>query len=178
MEIKGASPGRVFTTVQILRPDGKLLELKVQALPLGYWAQLGKWIPAAVPPLKGHIRDKDGHYVKDGDGRPLPDYDWLDEQYLVDAATVTRLQDMLCLAEALSANPELRFNAKPNRNRMRQYAEALLEEMTEFGFSDGDFSRLTNAILTASQVTPDRIKKAREDFLAEKEAKKPPAIPK
>ncbi len=167
MKIEGASPGRNTIEVSLPRPGGKIVTLMVSALPLGFWQQVKEWLPDASPPQSGFARDDDRKLLKDTEGRPIASYAWQDKKYLARQVHIGHLQNILGVAEALSTEPKVSFDAKPHKNRMEEYAEALAKEFSEFGFGDGDINALLRAVLKASSVSPKRIEKAREDFLSE-----------
>ncbi len=170
MEIEGTKPGRNRTTVTLARPEGGAITLIVTALPLGFWGDVDKWIPPPQPPQKGFVRDGT-KAVKDSEGRPIPEFDESDPDYLAKKEEVTRLQNAICVVEALRDEPKVKFVAKPHKNRMPEYAQAVLDEMADFGLSDSDFVQLTRSIMLASIITPDMLGAKREDFLAEKAEK-------
>ncbi len=166
MKIKGAAPGRNTADVTLGRPGGKSVTLTVSALPLGYWDDVEQWIPEPRPPQSGFVRDTDRALAKDAQGRPVAEYDRDDPKYLAACKRATILQNALCIAEALQNEPKVTFDAKPSRNRMEKYAEALIDEMKEFGLSDGDQVAILRAVGTASSISFTRLAEEREGFLS------------
>ena len=173
MEIEGIAPGRNTAKVTLARPSGEPLELTLQALPLGFTEQLEEWIPSPSPPQDGFLRGDDRKLVKDSSGRPIAKYDTQNAAYLVEDRKAKSLQNALAIAEALEADQRVKFKAKPNKNRMREYAEGILAELDEFGFSEADLGSLITGVVTASSVTAARLTRLREDFLSEKQAQEP-----
>jgi len=171
MEIEGAVAGRNTAKVTLARPSGESLVLTLQAFPLGFTEQLEMWIPSPSPPQDGFLRGDDRKLLKDNTGRPIAKYDAQNADYLAEDRKVKRLQNALAVAESLEADPRVKFTAKANRNRMREYAEGILAELEAFGFSEADLGMLLTGVLKASSVTAARLMRLREDFLPETQAR-------
>ena len=169
MKIEGFTKGLLQRDVTIERPDGPLT-LKLTALPIGFMEQLERDIPSPVPKQIGWLRTRGnrGSFIKGSDGRMVPELNNEDPKFKLAEEIARRLQNILCITEALRGESKIEFATKLAGSKSRlAYAEGLLAEFLAFGFSFGDLGKLVVATIDVSGVTGDKIQAARESFLSE-----------
>jgi len=144
------------STVVLERSEESGLEpikLTIYALPPTYADDAEAEIPSPNPPFKGLSRNKKGRLDKDDQNRPIKVYDEQDPQFLKDESRARHLQSVKMVVDALDPS-EMGFETQKDEQDPSGYYAAVFQEMTDYGFSMGDFLALVKAVATVSNMEP------------------------
>lgn len=141
------------------------IELTVEALPSDYWEELEREIPDPVPPQTGLQRDESGKVMFDEQGRPVPKFDWTDENYRQKQKEAQSLQSVKMVVDGL-ADGEVEFRAEKSDDPVAYY-RAVQREMREFGLNLGDVVRIARAVQDVSNISGSDIEEAMDGFFGE-----------
>jgi hypothetical protein len=168
MKVKGEALVRKTQHLPVgITASGKSVVVLVQALPYGFTDWLDDILPEPPVPFDDFVRDKRRKIVYDDLNRPIPSYDYADPDYQARLRRVNRLQTVMMVREALSADEDISWDTDPENYDLpkdyEDYAEALEKELTEaFGWGAvGDIIRCSNAL---SGIDPERLERFEELF--------------
>ncbi|MCA9081441.1 MAG: hypothetical protein KDA58_12835 [Planctomycetaceae bacterium] len=165
-------PTQLTTPCVLRRAAGDQLTLQLRPLPLGFHRRLRERnIVPPAPPLRV-ARDSNGRPIKDTQGHAVTLSDPHRPEYLAQLEAYHHRVAILSLAEALSDDPEIRFetlcpNDAANTTASDQwlaYADALAEELETAGFTAGDLIRLCQEICRLSNLFDDHIQTQAANF--------------
>ena len=158
MRIDGVDMARDTMEVKLPRRKGEDVVLEIVALPLGFNDVMNRELIEPRPPQKGWAKDAKGSTVRDGKGLPIPDYQLDDPAYLEAERLHRRRSNVLMIAEALSKDKKVHFDAKREAFESTEaYCDALYDEMLAVGFSLGDMMILIREITRVSNIGVEAI---------------------
>ena len=166
MKVKGHKSGLSRAKILIDRGEGRgPLELTLTALALGSTQEFDKKIPGPVPrdikPLMQH-----GQVIRNADGSPVMLTDSNTPAFKEAEQLANRRQSTLMVHRALANDTNVSFDAaEKDFKTAGEYADAIFQELAEFGLAIGDFGRLVSETLNVSHLSSKKLDEAREAFL-------------
>jgi hypothetical protein len=169
MKIKGQKKGLATRVVKLQRGEddrGKLvvLSIRLTALPIGFMDKVRDEIPPPEPKVVGMLRVK-GRLVRDDNGEPIMQHDDKSPEFLELDRTADRRQTTLMLVKGMEGDRDVELETKRAEcKHSKEFADKVRLELADFGFSIGDFARLTTELLDLSNITTQKIQAARRSF--------------
>ena len=169
MKVQGFQPGLAQEVISLSRGvDDKgeqiVLPLTLTALPMGFMDSVKKDIPGpVVRPIK--VMREGGKVVRDSDGSPVMMTNKSSAEFEVQEDAANRRQSILMLVKSLSRDTTVEFEAKREECKSAlEYADKIFDEMSDFGFSFGDFNFVLGEVLRVSNLSREKIEEAKETF--------------
>jgi hypothetical protein len=167
MQIHGQSAAARFTTtVQLPRPAGDGPLLTLQPLPLGFARRLSAHaVQPPLPPVR-IARDPQGKPLRQANGQAVTLADETDADYRRERELYGQRVAVLAVATALEADPHVRFetDATAYPQDWRPYADALLNELEQAGWTAGDLAWLCQAVCRMSNLLDQHLPESAADF--------------
>ncbi len=167
MKVKGHKGGLSRAKILIDRGEGRgPLELTLAALALGSTQEFDKKVPGPVPrdikPLMQH-----GQVIRNADGSPVMLTDANTPAFKEAEQLANRRQSTLMVHRALENDANVSFDAAAEKDfkTAGEYADAIFQELADFGLAIGDFGRLVSETLNVSHLSSKKLDEAREAFL-------------
>lgn len=165
MKIKGHEGGLSRANVRIDRGEGRPpLELLLTALPLGATQEFDKAVPGPIPKTIGPLM-RNGQVVRNTDGTVVMLTDKDSPKFKAAEELANRRQSTLMVHRALVNDPNVKFDADNANIRDTELADAIFQELSDFGLSIGDFGRLVTETLAVSHLSSEKLDRVRETFL-------------
>ena len=152
MKIEGLAPDALTLSTGTLRLERATgaIELKFQALPYGFDAELDVALPLPQPEAAGLARDARGKVVRDPDANhPVPLSKERGPGCKQAIARMNRLRGIYTIAKGLEADPRVTFEAGKSDSAER-WCEAIEQELRDAGFSAGEVSQMLQFVLELS----------------------------
>ncbi len=168
MKINGQTLQRDYSRqVELPRPDGSSVMLRLQPLPLGFHRQVKKQgILAPLPPAR-IARDSSGRPLRDERGVAIMLEDEHDKTFLEEWELYHQRLAVLIVAKALEVDPTVEFETvHPNQlDDWTEYADELYAELEAAGFSAGDLIYLCEEVCRMSNLAGEHLSQATTDFI-------------
>lgn len=132
------------------------LRLKIRAIPFGFGERLREEVPAPRPPV----------VKKGGRGASEERVLYQDPGYLREVLKHNARLNALVIHHALGADKSITFDAAPDLPLI-DLADAVLNELAEAGFTEGDIVILADQIDLLSNNGAGQVEEARNRFLSE-----------
>ncbi|KYC47833.1 MAG: hypothetical protein AMQ22_00237 [Candidatus Methanofastidiosum methylothiophilum] len=159
MKIKGASNTPKTIVVEIC--GGKVTLKPVSVV----WSlETEEMLPTPTPPIKAYVRDGKGKIIRDSDGVATPVYDFKNPEYKKEVTKIQILQTVKMIADSIVDGMEFETDSELKSQKPREYYEALLKEMTDYGLNIGDLNRLGVAIQKISGLDEANIREVEGNF--------------
>lgn len=137
-------------------------------LPIGYFEGIEKELPSPNPPQKGFVRNKDGRFIKNENGQPIPFFDNHDPEYKKDSTEISKLQSVAMLYQSLTQDPNVEWDVSPDDTKDKKvFYRLVLQELKDFGLTMGELAELFKEVSHLSNLTGKEIDEARDLFLSE-----------
>lgn len=154
--------------VRLPRPDGDGPWLTISALPLGFLRQLRQHqvcLPTA--PLRA-ARDSEGRVLRDPQGQVSVHADERDPGHQAALELYHQRMAVLAVHSGLRGDHQVRFETLPESypTDSNAFADRLLEELEEAGWSAGDLRWLCEQICRLSNLLPDAVRGAGARFFS------------
>jgi hypothetical protein len=158
--------------VTIARTDGRIVTLKLKALPLGFEQTIAERIPAPSPPIGGALYGKDGKPIKDPQtGKIVPWFNEKEPAFIKAQAEANRLEMAAMIHMAVEGDENIRFDTPwtcqvtSDPKEWRTFYEGIFRELRDFGFSPGDMLTVVEEMMRLSRLDPASIEEAKKGFL-------------
>jgi hypothetical protein len=170
MRVHGQELAGGFTQrVTLARPDGSMLALTLQPLPLGFHRRLRTHgIVPPQPPIRV-ARDANGQPLRDASGQAATLRDVNDETYLTALEQHHQRVAVLAVVEALGADESVEFTAQRPAGASDSwsgYADALFAELEAAGITAGELVQLCSSVCRMSRLMDDDLRASRGRFFS------------
>ncbi len=156
--------------LQLERPGRVRWELAIRPLPLGFSRRLKEQgVCSTAPPLRV-ARDRQGRVTRDERGEAVVIEDRQDAGWLAAQERYHQRVAVLAVWEATRHDGDLRFLAVPPEGHSvgaegwNTFADALLAELEEFGFTVGELAWLCDRICRLSGLSDRHVQAEAERF--------------
>lgn len=155
--------------VMLPRPDGSVWALTIQPLRLGFqqWLKERGILTPAVP--RKLVRDSSGKPLRDAEGLVLTQRDEAHPDYEVAVEQYHQRMAALMIWEGLKADDNIQFETPlPEEQEVHWsgFADAVLQELDQAGFTAGDLVWLCEQIALMSHLVKDHLQTEQQNFFS------------
>lgn len=160
---------KTVTFSRVVNDEGQeTISFLLTGLPIGYFEGIEKELPSPNPPQKGFVRNKDGRFVKNENGQPIPFFDEHDLEYKKESREISKLQSVAMLYQSLLQDPGVEWDTNfVDTKDKKVFYQKILQELKDFGLTMGELAELFKEVSQLSNLTGKEIDEARDLFLSE-----------
>lgn len=139
------------------------ISMRVQAMPIGVDELVEELFPSPRPAIKYAMNAKGG-VLRDQAGNPIQTED-RGAEFQKAEAKASRYQMLYYIWRGLSGGGDVEFDAEPEGDKPdKAFMDKIQAELQAAGLTQGDFKRLVDGVLAASNFDPKEIDSAKADF--------------
>lgn len=157
---KGIDSFSYLIPVELNLNDKKVV-LNLKPLPYDFLSIIEKRLPSPRPPQVGILKDSRGRWVRDENGRPVPEYNENDPEYKTQVEEINDLQATAFLYEGLKGDKDISFEAiEPHHDekKWKDFYKQVREELKQAGMSMAQRTIILQALQNDSNML-DQAKK-------------------
>ena len=158
--------------IVLRRKDGRMVSLRLRALPLGFEQTIAERIPSPSPPIGGALYGKDGKPIRDPQtNKIVPWYNEKDSNFVKAQSEANRLEMAAMIHMAVEGDESIHFDTpctcdrKSSPQEWKLFYEGIFRELRDFGFSPGDMLEVVREIMRISRLDEASLEEARKGFL-------------
>lgn len=163
MKVQNKSSFITTGAYTIERKDGEKITIPIRAVGPKYEVGIADELPPPQPPHV-YARNSKGQIIRDAAGKPQKVHDEADPAYLAKAKRLNVLSLVAYIYAGTITGPDFEWTTKRGAENAETFYAAILDEMEEFGLSQGDIRDWWQEIATISRLLPEEVTEARDSF--------------
>jgi hypothetical protein len=139
-----------------------VLTLECDPLPIGFYQEIERKLPAPVPSISGYARDNKGKFIRDEKGAPVPERDETNPKYLEEKERHENRVNTALIHTVLKSCQEIEFSAD-EKLLAGEFYDAIHAELLAAGMTTGQFLSVVRAINKANDIDDDDMREAKKN---------------